>query len=98
MERTGDVAAESEVDGDAARLVLDAALRAATGDAAPVHCVVGVRGDAAEVRVRGGRLASDTAGLEALAAEFGIHVDSVSDVTTISFPARGWGVGTSEQR
>ncbi len=95
MEHVGVAAAESDVDGDAARLVLATALDAAACGAAAVHCTVGRYGDAVLIRVSGGESGALPGDLQTVAAEAGIQLECGSGEITIRFPASRRGVPTS---
>ena len=88
------VAAESDVDGDAARLVLDAVLHHVARGPNAVHCTVVRRGDAVAIRVSGGVSNPLPGDLRALAADTGIELEGSDEGTEIRFPAPRRGIST----
>ena len=98
LERTDGVAAESDVDGDAARLVLAAVLDDAAHGPGAVQCTVSHRGDVIVVGVNGG--ASDTlpGDLPALAAGAGIELVRSGEGIELWFPAHAREISTRRRR
>jgi signal transduction histidine kinase len=94
-EQTGGAAAEADVDGDAARLVLAAVLDEVARDAAAVHCTVGRRADAVVVRVSGGANRALPGTLPALAAEAGVALEHDGESIELRFPALARASSTS---